>query len=1149
MGSSDQERSHHQEKPGRHVFFDPSGRRGRIVSGMVKFVFMSLCMVIGGLLVGILETPTLPKTALLQPKRPVHPDPDPRPEAEVRSQFDASRNRVTSTAAMGKVKRYGFYVNWDENSFSSLTKNAKYLDVVIAEWLHMDGVDGEIRRNDLARERKMRNWLAEKAPNLEVLPLINNYSSSEGEWDQDTIGKLLSSPDARRKLVANLLKFVQEGNFPGAVIDFERIHSADVKNLTLLMREMSAVFKPLGLKVLVATPPGDEPGETVWEHEYEELAAVCDQIILMVYDEHYEGSESPGPVASQGWFEAQLDARFKNLDGSKLIVGVASYGYDWTIGGGKAEDITVQGAWDLLDDAGAELTFEHKSLNPTFTYVNEEDGKRHVVWFLDAATMFNHTAAALAMEPHGVALWRLGAEDPSVWPVFAKDRAPGKDTVAGLKELHSGYDLSYKGEGEALQVTGLEKIGARNLDYSAEDNLITDESIAAFPKSATISRWGARSDKVVALTFDDGPDPKITPAILDILAQKSVHASFFVIGASATAEPDIVRRIYAEGHDLGNHTYTHPDLAEIATAEVDLELNATQRAIEAAVGVHTLLFRPPYVGDIAPETVDHMRPLLNSTALGYVTISSGIDPLDWGAVSTDSIIDGAVKQIEERQGNVVLLHDAGGDRRHTVEALPKLIDALKARGYRFVTIPELLKLPRDQLMPKVEPDSSVETVESAVNKAGFSLLRWSGSTMTVLLWVGIVLGALRLAVVAMFAILHGRAERRRLSLNWTPSSLAVVIPAFNEEKVICGTVRSLLASTLEKFEIIVVDDGSSDRTAEVVRSTFGHVERVKVLVKENAGKAEAINHGVASTEAEVIVIVDADTILAPDALSKLARHFADPRLGAVAGAVKVGNRVNWISRFQALEYVTSQNLDRRALELMGGVTVVPGCIGAWRRAALIQAGGFSFDTLAEDADATMRIQRQGWRVLYEPRAVALTEAPQSMSAFMRQRLRWMYGSLQAAYKHRSVLWQGDAKGLAFIALPNIVIFQVLFALISPIIDLTLVWNLLMCLRSYLMHPEDSLSGNVYMALGFWAFFQLIEFSAAGLAFVLDRTNGRWWGLMPLVFIQRFCYRQLLYWVAMVTMARALKGHFVGWNKLRRTGTVVAQAGAMGPARE
>ncbi len=380
------------------------------------------------------------------------------------------------------------------------------------------------------------------------------------------------------------------------------------------------------------------------------------------------------------------------------------------IGGGKAEELTVQGAWDLLDDSGAELTFEHKSLNPTFTYVNEEDGKRHEVWFLDAATMFNHTAAALAMEPHGVALWRLGAEDPSVWPVFARDRAPGKDTVAGLKELHSGYDLSYKGQGEALQVTGLEKLGARNLDYSAEDNLITDESIAAFPKSATISRWGARSDKVVALTFDDGPDPKITPAILDILAEKKVHASFFVIGASATAEPDIVRRIYAEGHDIGNHTYTHPDLAEIPTAEVDLELNATQRAIEAAVGVHTLLFRPPYVGDIAPETVDHMRPLLNSTALGYVTISSGIDPLDWGAVSSDAIIEGAVKQIEEHQGNVVLLHDAGGDRRHTVEALPKLIDALRARGYAFVTIPELLKLPRDQLMPKVQPDTSVESV-------------------------------------------------------------------------------------------------------------------------------------------------------------------------------------------------------------------------------------------------------------------------------------------------------------------------------------------------------------------------------------------------------------------------------------------------------
>jgi cellulose synthase/poly-beta-1,6-N-acetylglucosamine synthase-like glycosyltransferase/peptidoglycan/xylan/chitin deacetylase (PgdA/CDA1 family)/spore germination protein YaaH len=1133
----------------RHVFFDPSGRRARLVSSLGKLVAATLLAVIGGLLIGIIETPILPKTALLEPKRPVHSDPDPRPAVESVSKFDARRNRVPTATALGKAKRYGFYVNWDENSFSSLTKNARNLDVVIAEWLHMDGPNGGIRRNDLARERKMRAWLADKAPRLEVLPLINNYDSDAGEWDSDALGELLASPEARRKMIANLLKFVQEGNFPGAVIDFERLRRGDPKLLTVFMREMSAVFKPLNLKVLAAVPPGgEEDGDEEDGFEYEELAAVCNQLILMVYDEHHEGSK-PGPVASQGWFERQLDARFKNLSGSKLIVGVASYGYDWTLdGSGNAEDVTVQSAWDLLDDSGAALAFDHESLNPTFSYVNEEDGKRHVVWFLDAATMFNHTAAALAMEPHGVALWRLGAEDPSVWPVFGRERVPNKETVNGLKTLNSGYDLSYKGQGEALQVTGLEKAGARTIEYAAEDNLITNEAITAFPKSATISRWGARQDKVVALTFDDGPDPNITPAILDVLAQKGVHASFFVIGANANAAPDILRRIYAEGHDIGNHTYTHPNLAEIPSAEVDLELNATQRAIEAAVGVHTLLFRPPYMGDIAPETVDHMRPLLNSTALGYVTISSGIDPLDWDAASSESIVDAAVKQIEKRLGNVVLLHDSGGDRRHTIAALPKLIDALRAKGYRFVTIPELLNLSRDELMPKAEPDTSVKTVGSAVNRAGFGLLRWAGLTLSTILWVGVALGALRLAVVAVFATLHSRAERKRRSLAWSPPSLAVVIPAYNEEKVICGTIRSLLASKLKTFDIIVVDDGSTDGTAAAVREAFGHAGRVQLLAKENGGKADALNHGVAHTDAEIIVIADADTIFEPDALPELTRHFADPRMGAVAGAVKVGNRVNWISRFQALEYVTSQNLDRRALELLGGMTVVPGCIGAWRRSALMETGGFSSQTLAEDADATMRIQRQGWRVIYEPRAVALTEAPQSTRAFLRQRLRWMYGSLQAAFKHRSALWRGDAKGLAFIALPNIIIFQVLFTLISPVIDLALAWNLAMCLRSYLMHPEDSLSGNIYTALAFWAFFQLIEFTAAGLAFALDRTNGRWWRLMPLVLIQRFCYRQLLYWVAMVTMARALKGHFVGWNKLRRTGTVAAQA-AVGPGGE
>lgn len=1121
----------------RHVFFDPSGRRAHVVSLVGRFILITLGLVLGGLFIDIIATPILPKTALLEPKRPVHPAPDLPPDLQDVSGFDAARNRQARTMAAGKIKRYGFYVNWDENSFSSLVRNARNLDVVIAEWLHVDGAGGAMRRNDPVRERRMRNWVAEKAPALEVLPLINNYNSDTGDWDQATIGRLLNNPEARRTLIAGLLEFTTEGKFPGVVIDFERMADEDARQLTVFMREIYAVFHPLGLKVLTAVPPNDP------FFEYEELAAACDQIILMVYDEHHEGSETPGPVASQGWFEAQLDMRFKNLDGSKLIVAVANYGYDWMVGGDKAEEITVQSAWDLLDDSGATLTFEHKSLNPTFSYVNEEDGRRHEVWFLDAAALFNQTAAAMAMEPQGLALWRLGSEDPGVWAMFGKEQAPSPDAARSLKRLQPGYDLSYRGRGEALQVTGLEKVGARAIAYDAQDNLVTGETILAFPKSATISRWGARQDKVVALTFDDGPDPKVTPAILDILAEKGVRASFFVIGANATAEPDIVRRIYAEGHDLGNHTYTHPDLAEIPSAEVDFELNATQRALEATVGVRTLLFRPPYVGDIAPETVSHMRPLLNATALGYVTVSSGIDPIDWGAKSAADIIDGAVKQIEAGEGSVVLLHDSGGDRRYTISALPRMIDALRARGYTFVTIPELLKLPRDQLMPKVDPEPSVEKV---VNQAGFSLIRWSGATLAALLWAGVVLGALRLAVIAAFAGLHGRHERRRRSRAWSPPALAVIIPAYNEEKVICGTVRSLLASRQDGFDIIVVDDGSTDRTAAVVREAFAGNPRVRVLTKENGGKAQALNAGLAQTTAEVIVFADADTIFEPDAIPELARHFADPRLGAVAGAVKVGNRVNWISRFQALEYVTSQNLDRRALELLGGMTVVPGCIGAWRRSALLEAGGFSSDTLAEDADATMQLQRLGWKVLYEPRAVALTEAPQSTRAFLRQRLRWMYGSLQAAWKHRSALWRGgDARGLAFIALPNIVIFQVLFALISPVIDLALVWNLIMCLRSYLMHPEDALSANVYTALGFWAFFQAIEAGAAALAFLLDRSEGRWWRLMPLVVLQRFCYRQLLYWVAMVTMARALKGRFVGWNKLRRTGVLVRTAMAPG----
>jgi cellulose synthase/poly-beta-1,6-N-acetylglucosamine synthase-like glycosyltransferase/peptidoglycan/xylan/chitin deacetylase (PgdA/CDA1 family) len=897
---------------------------------------------------------------------------------------------------------------------------------------------------------------------------------------------------------------------------------------TAFVQELAALFRRDGMKLLVMAPAGEA------DYDYAKVAEAADAVILMTYDEHAEAGDA-GPIAGQGWFEARLHERFKSIDPAKLIVGIGSYGYDWA-GAGKAQEISVQEAWELLASSGATLSFDRASLNPTFIYVDDSEGRQHQVWYLDGVTAYNQIAAALAMKPAGLALWRLGTEEPSVWTAFGRGRTAGAAARDALLTLRSGYDLLYKGRGEVLSVAGESGIGARALSFDGDHNLVMDQSIVSFPKSTTVSRWGARNDKVIALTFDDGPDPTYTPQILDILAENNVKATFFIVGAAGAVNRDLVKRIYDEGHDIGNHTFTHVNAGEVAANHLRLELNATQRLFEAVVGVQTKLFRPPYARDLEPQTIDAADVLKLSASMGYLTIGMSIDPKDWARPFAAQIVASTVAGAKKGEGNVVLLHDAGGVRTATIQALPEIIDRLHAEGFRFVTIHELLELPREAVMP---PVPSRDALVVRLNHAGFMLYSSVNAAVAFLFKLGLVLGTLRLLWVCLLALVHKRRERKRSADAWTPQSVCVVIPAFNEGAVICKSIRAVLASRLEGFKVLVLDDGSSDRTAEIVRKAFGGSGRVSVVTKPNGGKWSALNAALRHTDAEIVVTIDADTVLEPDALPLLVRHFADPRVAAVAGAPVVGNRINLLTRLQALEYAINQNLDRRALEVVNGITVVPGAVGAWRRVALLGIGGFGPDTLAEDADATVALELAGWRVLSEPKAVAHTEAPQTVRAFLKQRLRWMFGTLQVAFKNRAAMWSGRPTGVGLCGLPNVVVFQFLFTLIAPVMDLMLIWTAVTAFGSYSFQLDGAATSTLWAVASYWLYFQLIEMAGATLAIALE--GRRWlWRLLPLVLLQRFCYRQLLYVTAVRVTVAALKGRMLGWDKLMRTGAVALQ---------
>lgn len=1130
------------------VFFDPERKRWpRLRFGMLV-LWLILSLLLGALVVSILISPALPALNLPGTSFLPHgahalpaisaesatepPANTPREralhEAKVKLQKERERGLQLTLAhpphPAGANGRHplaiGFFVNWDDTSILSLKENLGDLDMVVGEWLHLQEADGTLREDDPERTAQIAAYIRSHRPEVAMVPLVNNWSGTA--WEGAKLGRMLGNPRARTHVVEQLLAFVQRHGYAGVSIDFEDIPAKAQPGFRSLLAELYAVFHPKGLQVSVNVPASDPA------FDYKKIAASADLVILMAYDEHWS-TGTPGPIASLPWFAKVLRERARDLPADKTIVGIGGYAYDWPRGQ-PAEERTFEEAVLTARESEGSIRLDPSSLNPTFDYA-DDDGRIHHVWMLDAVTAFDQLQVVRAMGARGVALWRLGSEDPALWKFFGKNAPLDAEQAARLSDMRFGYDLEYEGSGEILQITAQPHAGTRELRFDPERKLIVAEHYTTFPSPYVITRHGALARKV-ALTFDDGPDPVWTPRILDILAREQVPATFFVIGANGEMHPDLLRRAVNEGHELGIHTFTHPNIAAISPTQFQLELTATQRLLASAVGRQSLLFRPPYAVDAEPETPDQVRPIEHASQLGYLTVGMQIDPDDWQRPGVDEIVRRTLAAAESGEGHVILLHDAGGDRTQTVEALPKLIAALREHGFTFVPVAQLLDRTRDQVMPPIPAESRLETW---TDRAAFGFINLAAKTVQWLFLLGIVLGVARLLFIGVLAVYQRYRRRPPFDPDYAPS-VAVVVPAFNEEKVVVQTIASLLASDHPtRFEVIVVDDGSSDGTYDAACEAFPDDPRVRVFRRPNGGKPAALNFGVAQTAAEIVVAMDADTVFARDTIGNLVRHFVDPRVGAVAGNAKVGNRTNLMTRWQALEYITSQNLDRRAFDVLDCITVVPGAVGAWRRELILAAGGFTHETLAEDADLTMTIRRLGRTIVYDDQAVALTEAPDTVRGFIRQRYRWMFGTMQAAWKHRDVLLRRRYGALGFVALPNVLIFQVLFPLVSPIMDLMLIGSLLMAGFDHAQHPDQFSPDALWRVAFFYALFLAVDFLAAALAFGLEPKENKW--LLVWLVWQRFFYRQLMYYVAIKAMLASLRGAVVGWAKLERKATV------------
>jgi peptidoglycan-N-acetylglucosamine deacetylase len=1100
------------------VFYDPTGRRWvrfRRIAGVLGMAAVALIVL---LVLALLTTPILPKLGLPSVQHigafgevpsitrgekslkaaPFHP--------HTINYVRNGGNPVMHPKTAAKPHEdqplvFGYYVNWDPASLVSLRFNLSRLTHLIPEWMTLQNGKGDL--SDEADPTVVK--IAHDA-NLPILVQVNNFRDG---WQAADLHTALNSAAARANLIDNIYSNIVEHKFAGVSIDFEQLSKRDRPKLVTFMEELRAKLKPAGFLIAQSVPSDDTVA-----YDLKALAALDDYIIPMVYDEHYQTSQ-PGPVASETWFKDQLDTLAKVLPPQKTVIGFGNYGYDWIIGaGGGAVEATYGDVISAAESNHATIAWDKDELNPVLRY--KSGSAQHEVWFLDAVTALNQMLDVADGGFRGVALWRLGAEDPGLWTVFAPHQWPDENfNPTPLLKLEAQQSVQHYGTGEVLRIVDTPHDGARNVWKDKNDDYL--EQYQSYPSYWVVEHTGGDASKEMAITFDDGPSD-YTPQVLDILSAKHVPATFFVIGENVEQFPSYIRREYAEGHTIGNHTYSHPNIALESEERTRLELATTQRLIEHDTGHGSRLFRPPYNADSQPMTPAEIVPIKRAQDMNYITIAESIDPRDWEpGITADSILNEVLA--EKDNGHLILLHDAGGDRSATVEALPRIIDTLRAQGYTFVPLEKLMNDTRANLMPVPSPgeqrwasfEGEALTTKGTIKKAAGMLFL-----------IAIFLTLARSLVYGVLAVIQKCKSRKRTFDPSFQPAVSVVIAAYNEEKVIARTVHSILNNGYADLEVVVVDDGSKDETLRVLNETFGENPRVRIFTQPNGGKSAALNHAITETKNDILVALDADTIFRKGTVAKLVRHFVDLQVGAVSGNARVGNKQKWITKFQSIEYVYGFNLDRRALDLLNAITVVPGAVGAWRKDLIVACGGFGNDTLAEDADITLAIRRLGYQVRYEQDAIAYTEAPETIKALAKQRFRWAFGTLQAAWKHRDATFNPNYGALGFVALPSIWIFQVLLAALSPFAEIGMIVALF--------------AGNWRIVLLYYLALFVAELLTGVLAYTLERMKP--WDL-ALLFVQRVFYRELMYYVLFKSILYAMRGRLVGWGKLERTASVSA----------
>lgn len=1031
----------------------------------------------------------------------------------------STRRRAVRTLGLGSdgAGADAVHALWSQGSqaaMATMVSQLDHIDVLHPHWLRFDAADRPLQLGLGAEERSSLAHIRRESPATRIVPLL-------APWDGALLAQRLAGAGTRHRLAVDIAQALTTENLDGVLLDFQALPATASADYLAFLEALRPMLAPSGKSLMLRLPLGGDAA-TVG------LAALADTVVLDSFGA--PTANGGGPIAPLDWLAETARSWLAHVPASKLVFNLGAHSTLWWDGAEAPERLSFDAALALAQSVGAVDLFDPVARVGRFDF-RAEDGERATVWLSDAATVFNQLAVLDAAGARRIGIDSIGDGDPQTWGLVAALKARGELSSHAADML--GFQLvpEVRGGGELSWLAGTRSSGSRLVTHRRDDGLVSEVRVNGYPTRQTLFNYEAKAPKQIVLSFDDGPSPHNTRPILDILAEKNVPAVFFVVGDAVLRHPEGLREIIAAGHEVGNHTFTHVSMADISTEQFRLELNSTQELIESAGGIHSRLFRPPYLINREPPSPIKQENFAALLEAGYISVHAYVDSVDWAVDSPERIVQRTMAAIRSGEGHMLLMHDGGGPRGMTIAALPEIIDRARAEGYEFVSMAEYFGVPGDALNRQVGADT--HPLYRALLTPVAGAYHWAGGVFFGIIGVTMIIGIGRMVVV--LALSAFARPQKRLKLPAPPPLVSVIVPAYNEEAVILATLRSLLASDYPNLEIIVVDDGSKDATFALVNQHYAGHPKVTAITKKNGGKASALNLGIARARGDYFIGLDADTQFRADTISWLIAGFTGPDVAAVAGNAKVGNRHTILTRCQAIEYITSQNLDKRGFEVINAITVVPGCVGAWRRSAVVEVEGYCDRTLAEDADLTVRILCAGYRVVYEPRAVALTEAPATLKDFLKQRFRWSFGTLQVIWKNKGLLVTSPNKAVGWLVMPQMVLFQLTLPFLAPLLDIALIWAVTTGLWHMGMNPGHAMPAHNLMMIQSWLLYMVLD-GLYGLAAYVDEWKEDK-KLMLLLPVQRLFYRHLLNFALIKAITLAIRGKMVGWGTLKREGSV------------